>query len=384
MRKSVLYVGQCYYNFWYLSRELRKLGWRADVLDTDSTEVNQLFYHGSDFNMRRSLMGQLWTYLKAIFAYDVFHFANAEGMHFGAGVRKAFRPFGHASEIRLLKLLGKKIVYSNNGCRDGVLQSSFAKWGPESICATCAWRNRPDVCGDDKNARWGRLRNSLADYQFLLGSNRLDYNIDPKIHEGPWAYPLDKDFWNPDLLIPANFVLPYPKDRVLIYHAVGNFDSRASAGRKTVKSTHIYLDLIEELKREGQPVELIFFRDVPNKQIRYYQAQADIVVDMLNYGWFGANVREAMMLGKPVICYLRPEWLEDIRKEIPDYIDELPIISATPETVKAELLQLIENPAYRADVARRSRAFAEKWHASDVSATRVGQIYESLFERTAA
>ena len=34
------------------------------------------------------------------------------------------------------------------------------------------------------------------------------------------------------------------------------------------------------------------------------------MVDMLTFGWFGSNVREAMMLGKPVVCYLRPEWLD--------------------------------------------------------------------------
>ena len=32
----VLYAGQSYYNTWYLSRALRKLGWRADVLNWDT------------------------------------------------------------------------------------------------------------------------------------------------------------------------------------------------------------------------------------------------------------------------------------------------------------------------------------------------------------
>ena len=80
------------------------------------------------------------------------------------------------------------------------------------------------------------------------------------------------------------------------------------------------------------PVELDFVHDVPNSEVRFTQGQADIVVDMLTFGWFGANVREAMMLGKPVVCYLRPEWLESMRKRVPDYIDELPVVSATPET----------------------------------------------------
>ena len=95
--------------------------------------------------------------------------------------------------------------------------------------------------------------------------------------------------------------------------------------------------MIEDLQRSGHDVELMFFTDVPNKELRFYQAQADIVVDMLTFGMFGAGVREAMMLGKPVVCYLRPEWLDSMRREVPEYVDELPIVSATPETVRGVL-----------------------------------------------
>jgi hypothetical protein len=44
-RPSVLFAGQSYYHAWYLSRELRKLGWRADVLNWDVAPDAQGFYH---------------------------------------------------------------------------------------------------------------------------------------------------------------------------------------------------------------------------------------------------------------------------------------------------------------------------------------------------
>ncbi|MGZ4725241.1 MAG: hypothetical protein ACXV8L_13640, partial [Ilumatobacteraceae bacterium] len=47
------------------------------------------------------------------------------------------------AEIRILRSRGKKIVYSNNGCLDGVLQSTFDSWGPEPTCEICPWRDRP-------------------------------------------------------------------------------------------------------------------------------------------------------------------------------------------------------------------------------------------------
>lgn len=57
------------------------------------------------------------------------------------------------------------------------------------------------------------------------------------------------------------------------------------------------------------------------------------VVDILAFGFFGANMREVMMFGKLVICYFHIEWLESIRQEIPEYVDELLVINVMPDTV---------------------------------------------------
>jgi glycosyltransferase involved in cell wall biosynthesis len=99
---------------------------------------------------------------------------------------------------------------------------------------------------------------------------------------------------------------------------------------------------------------------------------------MLTYGFYGANVREAMMLGKPVVCYLRPEWLASIRQEIPDFVDELPIVSATPETVYDVLEDLVRDPDKRREIGRRSREFALRWHSSQRAAQRFDAIYSDL------
>ena len=101
---------------------------------------------------------------------------------------------------------------------------------------------------------------------------------------------------------------------------------------------------------------------------------------MLTFGWFGANAREGMMLGKPVICFLRPEWLESMRKEIPEYVDELPVISATPETVEMILRDLILDKKKRIEIGKRSREFALKWHSAEAGARRLDVIYRDLLK----
>lgn len=443
-QKRVLFVGQCFYNTWYLSRELRKIGWKADVLNIDVDHRYDMFYHGEDFRLSYErgqnygdvffdLLDHLIFFFNAIDRYDIFHFTGIHRLTFSGHLQylgkmqmnsetkmksllahlvvkvlkigNNLRAFDYVKflpydiklkvislvikqygidnldagwEINLLRKKGKKVVYTQTGCLDGVSQTSFSNWDGESACPDCVWSNRPEVCSDKSNLSWGIFRNEKTDYQVTLGGNRVDCNLVDTIHEIPEFYCLDPVFWNPNLLIPTNFRLQIPVSTVKIYHAVGDFESR-SHDKKNIKSTHIYFEVVEKLKREGFPVELIFFNNVPNKDLRFYQVQADIVVDMLKFGWFGANVREAMMLGKPVICYLRPEWLEQVRREMPEYVDEMPIISATENTVYDIIKELVVNKQKLLEIGKKSREFAIKWHSSEAGAKRMSKIYEGLF-----
>ena len=419
----VLFVGQMYYHMWYLSRELRKLGWKADVLNWDVNPSHEMYYHGEDFkftydpsNFKKDFFKQTVFYIKALFQYDIFHFSGAHNMRCGGTVAYGFNElelrinyacnvlvwyinyilkrlrlpqlgvcnfrFPPYIETRLLKLLGKKIVYSTNGCLDGISKSSYLLGSEPVPCDICAWRDVHAVCSDERNMEWGRLRNSLANYICTASGNLSDYNDAPHVHLVPEFACLDTEFWRPDLEVPPEYQLHYPPETVKIYHAVGNFDIRTSSSNgQNIKCSHVYLPLIEQLKQEGHPVELIFAKDVPNKEVRYYQAQADIVVDMLTFGIFGTNAKEAMMLGKPVVCYLRPEWLENLRREVPGYVEEIPVVNATPETVHDVLVDLIRNPDKRQEIGRKSREFAVKWLSAEAGAERIDRIYMELLGR---
>ena len=382
--KRVLFCGQAYYNAWYLSRELRQLGWRADVYNWDTDPKSQIYYHGEDFLLGDGVVntaeGIAEFYYSSLFDYDYIHFSNTRGISFGHHLQvKAQELIGEENEIRLLKRLGKKIIYSNNGCHDGVSQTAFAQWGPDSVCSTCRWQNEPAVCSDEKNLAWGKFRNEVADYQCLLGGNRADFNLDRRIHEVPEFYCLDEELWRPDLEIPDAHRLPaVPSGTVRLFHAIGNKKARTRSDGKNIKSSHVYEPLIRKLQAEGYAIEMLEPTDIPNREIRYYQAQADIVLDMLGYGWFGALAREAMMLGKPVICFIRPEWLADVRRELPEYADTLPIVSATPSTVEGVLKELILSPEKRKTIGFRSREFACKWHGKKNAAGKFDKIYLNL------
>ena len=378
---SILFAGCEYYNTWYLSRELRKYGWEANLLNWDSNKESWHHYHGWDFLFKykteKDEVNQLEFYLEAINKYDIFHFSNKNGMTFGYKIKSFFEKYMSLNEIEYLKSLGKKIIYTNNGCLDGVLQSSFAEWGPFNTCNICKWQEVPEVCSDEGNFTWGKFRNEMADYQCTIGGNRKDFNDDKKVHEVPEFYCLDTDFWNPKIKIPSEYKLE--KDNsVKIFHSFGNNESRIRKDGKDIKCSHIYEPLFKELITDGFDIKPISVSGLKNTDVRYLQVQSDIVVDMLTFGFFGANIREGLMLGKTCVCFLRPEWLENMKKQIPEYVSELPVISATPETIKEILINLIENPKKRDQIGIKGRKFAMKWHSSISGAKRMNEIYSSV------
>ena len=66
------------------------------------------------------------------------------------------------------------------------------------------------------------------------------------------------------------------------------------------------------------------------------------------------------------------------RNEIPEYVNDLPIISATPAPVSEILIDLIKNPVKRKEIGKRSREFAVKWHSNCEGAKMLNMIYKKL------
>jgi glycosyltransferase involved in cell wall biosynthesis len=66
---------------------------------------------------------------------------------------------------------------------------------------------------------------------------------------------------------------------------------------------------------------------------------------------------------------------------VPGYVEELPVVSATPETVGDVIRELIDDRASRRELGERGREFAVKWHSAKVAARRFDQIYSELLEK---
>ena len=355
------------------------------VLNWDINPATQIYYHGEDyrftgdapdeFAQESGLLPPIHLHLRRCF-----HFSNAHGMCFGPlleakiasgseargdsspqGTRKKDRLYQQrVSRRRVANLV--RVVGGHSGVHDlSVAQRTRACAPTNVICIgavfATTWRII-SVC-------WAAIESiSMMRQPFMRCLSSIACVL---ISGGPT--------WQ----MPAHFRLPpLPPKGVRLYHGVGDRAARTDAEGVNIKCSHIYHPLIDKLRSDGYVIDLLEPTDVPNLDLRFLQVQSDIFLDMLTYGWFGATAREVMMLGKPVVGFIRPEWLDSVREELPDYAAELPIVNATPDTIEAVLRDLIDHPEKRQAIGQRSRAFALKWHSDDAGGRRFDEIYRRL------
>ncbi len=381
--RSVVFLHNSYYHFYYLAKALRKRGWDAISVSYEDpiNGANVNYYHGEDINLFSPNPEELHENIEDFFDQAKERFAL---MHFAGDGLLSFFPENyvkeHPEDIIEWRSLGKKVAYTVSGCNSGVAQSTVMQWSAmddgKIVCDTCMWQNIPDVCNDKKNLDWGIKVDKYCDLIFGEAVPSLDYMDSHKAILEPLTMCLEPKVWCPELPVPEHFKIAKNEEEILIYHAVGNYELRTQGDGRNIKGTPAVFKAIERLKSEGIPVRLIFVTGMKNIDVRYIQVQADVIVDQLNYGRYGATSREGMMLGKPVICYINKY------EKKPNYklscLDELPLISAGEETVYEVLKELVLDPDKRHKIGKQSREYALKWHSPDACAERYEEIYDRL------
>lgn len=380
--RSVVFIHNSYYHFYYLAEALRKRGWDAISVSSEDpiNGAHAKFYHGEDLNIfsshpRIAQFNEELFFRHAKKRFRLMHFA-------GDGYLSFFRKnFGleNPPDIAEWKALGKKVAYTISGETSMVSQDSVFNWSrlesELALCEKCPWQSRPDVCSNEKNLKWGKVASTCCDLIFAEGYPALDYLTGPKIIRDPLSMCLSSEIWRPNLNIPAKYKIERKPNELLVFHSVGNYELRKK-GDRNIKGTQAVFEAIEQLKSEGLKARLIFCTDVPSSEVRFFQAQADVVVDQLNSGRYGANARESMMLGKATICYLHRTPV--VGEQLSEAILECPMVSATELTIKDELRNLLENKILRDSIGNRCREYALKWHDMDASAARYEAIYDQL------
>ncbi len=379
--RSVVFLHNAYYNFFYLARALRARGWDAVSVSIEPPDgIHAPYYHGEDINLFDKDPARFANNISKFFRLVPQRFRM---VHFYGRGHMSFFPalFDHSSDYGViptdfiqLRQHGVRVGYTVSGCLDGVAQTSVHGWSG-GACDKCVWQHSPTICSDRGNLAWGHKLAMFCDLIATETFPALDYQSGSLCYREPLTSALDPDFWRPDLDIPDKYRLQREPGQLIVYHAVGNFNARAVNGRN-LKGTGAVVAAVERLRAEGVNVRLEFVSDMPNRDVRFIQAQADVIVDQLNYGRYGATAREGMMLGKPTICFIRKD--EPAAGDHLESLRECPLISANEGTVYAELKKLLADEKRRRAIGRASREFAVKWHSADACAERFERVYDRL------
>ncbi|RIX52343.1 hypothetical protein D3P08_12725 [Paenibacillus nanensis] len=231
-------------------------------------------------------------------------------------------------------------------------------WGSEVRRLSIAKRSNPynRVKHTDEAAIVKRLKLLSKHFQHVIVPDYEIYeyvkDFFPNIHTV--RYVVDHERIAPVYPDPA-------KPRPLVVHAPSD---------PYLKGTEFVLRAVENLHSKID-FDFEFIQKMPHEKALRRYAQADIIVDQLCIGVYSILSIESMLMGKPVITYIRPDLQEH-------YPSDLPIVSASPDTIESTLQDLLLNPERRRELGMKGREYAMKYHAPEVIAQRLIDVYNQL------
>lgn len=136
------------------------------------------------------------------------------------------------------------------------------------------------------------------------------------------------------------------------------------------KGTEYILSALNELSIDYD-FELKLVQGLSNEEAKKIYMKADLVIDQVLAGSYGVFAIEAMAMGKPVVC-----WISDFMRE--HYPNDLPIISANPDTIKNTLKYIFENKDLLVEVGRKGRLYVEKHHDMISISKKMIELYKKI------
>jgi hypothetical protein len=170
-----------------------------------------------------------------------------------------------------------------------------------------------------------------------------------------------------------------PWRRVRPYTRGGRVRVAHAPNHRGFKGTEFIIAAVEQLQAEGLDVELVLLEGYQNDEIRrIFTHDIDVLVDQIIATGYALNAVEGLAAGLPVIANLEDDQLTSVLRRY-SYLDECPILSASPETIADRLRALIVSPDLRERLGRAGEAFAAKYHSDEAAAYLYGSIYRRIW-----
>lgn len=343
-------------NAWGLAQGEKLLGLESDVFYTHKSRIGYPCSHSLNLDHDGSRFQRIIKEIQAFFKirseYDVFHF------NFGATLLS----FSSYDWIRYIDLHGypkkAKLFMTYQGCD---ARQKFPSMQRTTI----------SPCQNSE------CTNNLCDYGRKDSVRKkcieeMNYHVDHM-----WAL-------NPDLL----YFLPPEKSSFLPYTVAHYRPERIPVCRRKkltivhaptnqiIKGSAYVKKAVEKLSlKYPDEFEMIWIENIPHEQALEAYRQADLIIDQLLIGWYGAFAVEGMLMGKPVLVRIEEKDLHWIPSSMKQDLQES-IINADPSNIEEVLERCLLEPHWLQQRAENCFAYAQKWHNPTYVASLTKEKYE--------
>lgn len=294
---------------------------KYDYLENSHKEVKRIDFSK---NPLKRYLQLILLMPKLIFRYDYFIFLQ------GGTLLSNFR------DVKLLRKLGKKVSVIFAGCDVRVPEIvSQYKWNP---CRNCP-ESYQNLVGCKFPEKYKRLEELKKNFEIIFSPDECggyfnkDYNT--------YYFPV-RDINRSVILTDSSI----EKKTVKIAHAPSNEDYKGSR--------HIY-SAVDNLKNKYQ-FEFVKLQNLSKDELIQEILHCDLVIDQMLVGFYGILTVEAMLLQKPVVCYIRDDIWNKIERDCPIY-------NANPDTLEEILGNIFMNPEELIERGEKSRQYALDYHS---------------------
>ncbi|CAN5300702.1 glycosyltransferase family 4 protein [soil metagenome] len=242
-------------------------------------------------------------------------------------------------DLKLAKLLGRKTFMTLQGC-DVRLAGLSDKNNQYTPC-------KKDQC----SAYQGCTSSYDKDRQWLIDNILPQFDqvffLNPEL-----GYYLKKGYFLPYASVDVELIKVQPprlRGIPKIIHAPSD---------PSIKGTDIILQALEQLKPHYE-FEFLLIKNKTHAEAMQLYREADLAIDQVLCGWYGAFAVELMAMGKPVLCYIRDEDLHFIPKEM---AVDLAIRRVNPATLAANIAAVLDARQEWLTWSTMARNFVLKWH----------------------
>lgn len=337
-------------NSFGLSRGERRLGLNSDVLLSRQNWLNyeyDLCLYLDDRNFLDRLYQSFKTFNNVKGKYDVFHF------NYGSSLLD-FQKIGlFLLDLPFYPKSAKKVITYNGSDARGV--HPVAYW-PELGCPKQSFYERLAI-----QLKKNKIKRAAkyVDHIFALNPDLLNY-----LPEKTQFLPYSIASWDMIDRVDKNILA---QSRIKVVHSPTSRDLKGS----------IYI--IEAMKVLCNRYSFIDFEIIENLPhsvaIEKYKS-ADLILDQVLIGWYGAFGVEAMKMGIPLAVNIRNEDLRFIPYEMARDLEHA-IINITPFNIEDKLAEIFEAPQMLIQKREAALEYVHKWHDPLYVAGITKSVYES-------